>query len=203
MKNRSISYFIAAAAMTLPYSGNVSAAICGGTPCVDSVDIINGRVTSADLAATAQTSVKSDAGANIWTYIPGHPSATDSGKGNPLRTITVSAPGAGQLIVTATGTVSAQHFQGTKSFLCLGLSDLSGNAGGCAPYTDSSAAFRSGYPANFPQFDDMGIPYSLIRTFAVTGASTKTFYLNGYADGLNASLFHPTFTVEYVPRLLP
>ena len=179
------------------YAGNASATICGGVPCVDSADIINGTISTSDLTGSARTAVKSDAGASIWTVVP-------SAAAN-LRSITVTTPSSGRLIVTATGTVSYGHTSGTEGYICLDLSDVSAYTGGCTPMSVSSTAIRSYIPAGFPTFTkDYGMPYTIIETFPVTIAGPKTFYLNGYATGLLVPfLFHPTFTVEFVPRTLP
>ena len=180
------------------YAGNASATICGGVPCVDSADIINGTVSASDLTSSAKAAVKSDAGATPWTAVP-------TAAAN-LRSITVTSPStAGRFIVTATGTVSYGHNSGTEGYICLDLSNVNAYTGGCTPMAGSASAIRSFIPAGFPTFtNDYGMPYTIIESFPVTATGAYTFYLNGNATGLTSVyLFHPTFTVQFVPRTLP
>lgn len=180
----------------LAFTGNASATICGGAPCVDSADIVNSSVIAADLHNNGKAAVKSDAGVNIWAAIPG--AAAN------LRSITATLPGAGRVIVTATGTVTYGHNSGSTGFICLDLSGVSGDTGGCVPMSGSATAVRSFVPNSFPTFTETSMPYTIIETFPVTAGGARTFYLNGYATGLVSSyLFHPTFTVLFVPRALP
>jgi hypothetical protein len=136
----------------------------------------------------------------IWISVPA--------SAEPMQSIQVKAPAAGNITVTVTGTVVYEHTLGTEGSYCLQLSQTSGNVGGCVPDEGSDSAIRSyiasGFPTTVPDFG-ASAQYSIVRTWPVTSGTTYTFYLNGYETDLNAAwLFQPAITAAYVPgTLLP
>jgi len=134
----------------------------------------------------------------IWISMPATAGA--------LQSITVKPSASGNLTLTVTGSVVWEHNSGTQGSYCLQVSTTSGNVGGCVPNVGSDSAIRNYIAADFPTT----VPgfgqteqYSIVRTFAVTGGATYTFYLNGYESGfVGAWLFQPAMTALYVPATL-
>lgn len=123
-----------------------------------------------------------------------------------ISTISVTPPGDGYVMVTATGMVSITHTSGSSGVYCLDLHNTAGYVGGCAPAAGSDTAIRSYIPSGFPTTgtSDYGTPYSIVKVFAVTSGTAATFYLNGYATGLDAAvLFQPALTALFIPNALP
>jgi len=124
-----------------------------------------------------------------------------------LKSISVTPPGNGYVIVTTTGTVSVTHTSGTLGYFCLDLHGTADYVGGCGPMSGSDTAVRSYLPSGFPSTgggQDFGIPYSIVKVFPVSGGASTTFYLNGRATGFDsAHLFHSAMTVLFVPNVLP
>lgn len=134
----------------------------------------------------------------IWIEMSTSPKA--------LQSIQVKAPASGNLIITVTGTTNYEHAEGTAGNWCLQLSTVAANVGGCVPDAGSDSAIRdyvaAAVPTTIPGFGTSA-PYSIVRTYAVTGGATYTFYLNGYQTGLNNTwLFQPSMTALYVPGTL-
>ena len=140
-------------------------------------------------------SVKQTPG-DIWLTLP--TSATG------LQSLTVTPPANGYLLVTATGSVSFSYTTGSgRGFICVDLSDTADDTGGCTPMAGSKSAYRSFIPDGFPTTSGFGSSYSLSELFSATEGTPVTFYISGYATGLDlAALFHSTITVMFVPNNL-
>ena len=153
--------------------------------------------THASAQAAASNEARSD-----WIKV----SATASSSPETLQSIEVTAPADGNLIITVTGTLMYSHTQGTTGKYCLQLADTSDYVGGCNPDAGSDSAIRSGIGAGEPTAKPnygVSVPYSIVRTWPVKAGGTYTFYLNGYAGGLQPTwLFQPAITAIYVPGTL-
>jgi hypothetical protein len=125
-----------------------------------------------------------------------------------LMSISVTPPGNGYVLLTATGTVGVTHSVGELGHFLLQVSDVEGEATGYK----GQAALESYIPTGFPSTVapsgaanlDFGIPYSIVKVFPVNAGGSYTFYLNGYASGLNtAALRNPMMTAVFIPNALP
>jgi hypothetical protein len=134
----------------------------------------------------------------IWIDVPASAGA--------MQSIQVKAPANGNVTIIVTGSVVYEHTLGTAGNYCLQLSQTSGNVGGCVPDAGSDSAVRnyidSDYPTTVPGFGQSE-QYSIVRTWAVTGGKTYTFYLNGYGTGFGGVwLFQPAMSAIYAPDAL-
>ncbi len=125
-----------------------------------------------------------------------------------LQSITITPPGSGFVIVTASGTVTYNYTTGTSAEICMDLGIISADTSGCSPAGSPAAnvAFRSFLPSTFPSSDIYGYSatYSLVNVFPVTAGVAQSYYLNGFATGTSSTaLFHPILTVLFVPNALP
>jgi hypothetical protein len=148
-------------------------------------------------APRTQSQVKQITGP-IWILVPSTPSA--------LTSISVTPPGKGYIILTATGSFNFTHTTGTQGYFCLDLNETEDSVAGCAPMVGSDSGIRSSVPAGFPSTgtDDFGLPFSIVKVYGVNDKSVRTFHLNGYAEHFDqATLFHPSLTALFVPAALP
>jgi hypothetical protein len=123
-----------------------------------------------------------------------------------LTSISVTPPGKGYLILTATGSFNFTHTSGTQGYFCLDLNETEDSLAGCAPMAGSDSGVRSWVPADFPSTgtSDFGVPFSIVKVYEVKDKSVRTFYFNGYAEHFDsATLFHPSLTALFVPAALP
>ena len=125
-----------------------------------------------------------------------------------LESITITPPGNGFVIVTATGTAIYTYTTGTSAEICLDLGTVTGDTSGCSPSGSpaQNVAFRSFLPSTFPSSDSFGYSasYSLVNVFPVTAGVAQSYYLNGFSSGTTSQyLFHPSLTVLFVPNALP
>jgi|SRR5271170_7988840 len=147
--------------------------------------------------ATAQAAATQARGP-IWVSVPTSAVA--------LESLSVKAPAAGNLVITVTGTLIYEHTLGSQGWYCLALAQTSANVGACVPDGGSDSAIRGDIASAEPTtVSGMGasVPYSIVRTYAVTAGTNYTFYLNGDATGFTGAwLFQPSITAVYVPNTL-
>jgi len=149
---------------------------------------------SATVAAQKQAAIKPGI-TPYWVQIQG--STSD------LLTTAATAPGNGVFLVMAVGTVIYQSNGSGVGNICLDVSEISGNVGGCAPSGANHSATRFQVPASAGTA--LGVPYTVVDTVAVSQGETRTFYLAGYYTGTALSstdsvyLFQPTLNIVYLP----
>jgi hypothetical protein len=154
--------------------------------------------------ARAQAPASNEVRGPVWFNV----TATTSDSPETMQSIEVKAPADGNLTITVTGTLMYSHTKGTTGKYCLQLSDTSDYVGGCNLDAGSDSAIRSDIAAGEPTTKPNGgvsVPYSIVRSWPVKAGVTYTFYLNGYAGGLQPTwLFQPAITAIYLPgTLLP
>ncbi len=133
----------------------------------------------------------------IWVTVPSSCSS--------LRSISVTAPADGNLLVIATGTLSLTKSSTTAAYWRLDLNNVANDCSGSVPSgAAAKSASRGNIPASWTFSSDFGLPFNIQEVYTVTKGVTYNFYLNGDANGFTSSvyLFHPTIVAVYIPGTL-
>ena len=160
---------------------------------INSEKIVDGSITAEDIAdepAVKQVNT-------IWIIVP---SGCTS-----LRSISVTAPADGSLLVTATGTLSMKKSSATEAHWRLDLNNVANDCSGSVPAgTAPKSASRGTIPASWTFANDFGLPFNIQEVYPVTKDATYNFYLNGDENGFSNDvyLFHPTIIAIFIPSSL-
>jgi len=120
-----------------------------------------------------------------------------------IISLAFTAPKAGNVLVTATGSITIESTGTTNGYYCLDLSIVQNDVGGCTPMAGSKSAIRSYIPSNFSTLtgSTYGSPFTMQEVYPVTTGQSITIYINGATSGLkNTYLFHPTITALFIPN---
>lgn len=111
--------------------------------------------------------------------------------------VTMIAPRAGMIVVTASVWILLNHVLNTTDDLVLGIGSTTADCG------DSYNQVRYSIPAEWPTASDIDRTFTVRRTFSVS-AGTYTYYLNGYmASGSDSSdrFWFASMDAMFIPSL--